>query len=821
MKFIKIISSLLLIVTFAQAQTDINKFKIYGHVSDILTKESLIKATLTLKEHTSKKIINSQSDLLGNFTFNKLPKGNYTLTANYVGHNAFSRPNILIDGNKEEVFVGELFLESNLLMLKDVMVTGSKLVIENRIDKLVYNAALDVTSQTGVATDILKKVPQVTVDASGNVELRGNSSIKFLINGKPSAIFGNSVADALQSIPAAQIQSIEVITSPGAKYEATGTGGIINIILKKSDVEGINGNINFTAGTRLENGALNFAWRHKNLSLSTYFGLTEQLKTSTQNLSNRISNQASSQNTLIQDGNSDLSRNSARAGLGFDWNVTKKDHFGLSFSYNDFGNNNSGLIQQQSYMVNPSGAISNQINSIRNATSNFSVQSFDWNLDFKRKFNNDKHELDFSYHLSRGKNESYYDQLQKYSVNNELFNGSKSNNPGQDNSSYVSLDYSLPLTKKLIIEAGGRVELNEIISNANVFSFNRGSKVFELDKYQSYQSDYHRKIYAAYLSTSFKVLKFVDVLVGTRIEQTTNKANYSNAQNVNIPGYRNIAPALTLSHSFANEQMIKFAYSYRIERPDYRDLNPFMNLSDPHNITTGNPQLAAELGNKFEMGYSKTFNKGNSINVAAFYDHNNPDIKPYTQYFATYMIGDTTYSDVNLTTRKNISSEFKSGINLSGSFLFFDKITVRPNALIYDRQTINYFAFPAKVNGIECRVNMNASCQINKSFIAEAFYSYNSGLRWQGHQPSFASYTMAIKKIWFNNKASLGLVAVNAFNRNLNQLADTYGENYTQTSIKKIPYRSFGVSLAYKFGKLKFNQPKQEDNFLLKPPIEN
>jgi outer membrane receptor protein involved in Fe transport len=114
--------------------------------------------------------------------------------------------------------------------MNEVTVTGTKATIENQIDKMVYNPGNDLTAQGGVAIDVLKKVPMVSVDIDGNVELMGNSNVRFLINGKPSSIFGASITDALQSIPASQIKSIDVITSPGAKYDATGTGGIINIV---------------------------------------------------------------------------------------------------------------------------------------------------------------------------------------------------------------------------------------------------------------------------------------------------------------------------------------------------------------------------------------------------------------------------------------------------------------------------------------------------------------------------------------------------------------------------------------------------------------
>ena len=138
-----------------------------------------------------------------------------------------------------------------------------------------------ITSQSGVATDILKKVPQVSVDIDGNVELAGSSSIRFLIDGKPSSAFGNNITDVLQSIPASQIKSIEVVTNPGAKYDAQGLGGIINIILKKNTAKGVNGNISLTAGTRQQNGSFNFNARNKNFGINAYVSGNARLNSKT------------------------------------------------------------------------------------------------------------------------------------------------------------------------------------------------------------------------------------------------------------------------------------------------------------------------------------------------------------------------------------------------------------------------------------------------------------------------------------------------------------------------------------------------------------
>jgi ferric enterobactin receptor len=824
MKFIYVLFLFIILVSGSLAQTSAKpgSYKVSGRVIDAVTHQALENASVSLIEKSSQKVKSMKPDQAGYFSFSQVDAGNYSVLVNYIGYEGYNNPNVVVNDNTKDVSLGEINLKEVQKVFNEVVITGSKPIVENRIDKMVYNADQDITSQGGVATDILKKIPQVTVDALGNVELRGNPSIRFLIDGNPSGIFGNSIADALQSIPASQIKSIEVITSPGAKYDATGTGGIINIILKKSKVQGVSGNVNLTAGTRLESGSMNLAWKHNNMSLSSYFGGTDQLKSNTKNSINRTSDnsQVGTTDNLIQNGNSDLTRNGARAGIGFDWDLTNKDYIGAAVSYNGFGYANSGLMNQLSTTSRSSGILS-QIASLRNASSKFDVHTIEGSVNYKRKFKQDKHELNIVYNVSRGQNNSYYNQTQFYTPTDPIFGGSTSNNPGRDNSSVLSADYSLPLSKAFLLETGGRFEADNIVSDAAVFTYSPNTQTFEFDNGQSYTSDYHRKITAGYLSGSFKAFNYLDIIAGARLEHTDNHANYSNAPGTQLPSYNNFAPALTISHNFPNEQSLKFAYSYRIERPDYRDLNPFVNLADPHNIITGNPQLSAEIGRNYELGYSKTFTNGNTLNFTAYYSRNSPDIKSYTEYFPVYKIGDSTYQDVNLTMRKNISSEVKTGINLSGSVLLGDKITIRSSILAYDRKTVNNYAVPSVLDGIEYRLSMNCSYLINKSWVAEAFGNYNSGAKWQGTQPSFTSYTVAIKKQLFNNKASLGLVAVNAINKYLDQQSYVYAQNFNQLTIKRIPYRSFGINLAYKFGKLKFNKSKEADNYLLKPPVEN
>lgn len=246
-----------------------NKINVTGTIMDAIQNTPVDYCSVSLIDQQTGKIIDGViSNSKGVFTLVVNKPGNYKIKAEFIAYHTFTKDSIRI--NKTNLNLGTLLLQPSAVNMNEVTVTGTKAVIENQIDKMVYNPGNDLTTQGGVAIDILKKVPMVSVDINGNVELMGSSNVRFLINGKPSSIFGASITDALQSIPASQIKSIDVITSPGAKYDATGTGGIINIVLKENEIQGINGNVNLSAGTRFENGSFTLNARKGNFGVGTF-----------------------------------------------------------------------------------------------------------------------------------------------------------------------------------------------------------------------------------------------------------------------------------------------------------------------------------------------------------------------------------------------------------------------------------------------------------------------------------------------------------------------------------------------------------------------
>lgn len=816
--------SMVLMVCFAYSQKPAGSFKILGRITDSASKKSIDYATITVfLGNNSKPINGTTSNEKGNFAVENLASGIYKVVVDFIGYRSKTIDNITVDGKNQNRTLGDISLAAISQTLQSVTVTARSGLIENKIDKMVYNAEKDITSQGGVATDVLKKIPQVSVDVDGNVELQGNSNVRFLIDGKPSTVFGNNLADALQSLPASQIKSVEVITSPGAKYDAEGTGGIINIILKKTTISGINGSINLSGGSRLQNGSLNLNARKGKFGMHGFFTGNGQVKSRTFNELDRntVDTFSKTNSRLLQNGNNSFTRYGYETGIGFDWDLTKKDNFSGSFGYDYFGNKSQGSTYQEQ-LTNSlgSGNVISDINNIRNSQNRSHNGSTDWSLNYKRKFKEDQ-ELSVEYNTSVSNNLSNYTQYQFFSANDSIFSGLKSSNPGRELERNIQIDYTQPLTEKSNIEIGVKNNRRSFSSNSDVLTLNPVSKEYIPDTRQSYSLNYSRDVYAAYTSVGFSLFNFLDVKAGARYERTSTSADYSNASKVNIPAYNSFVPSLFLSHKIDDQQVLKLSYSKRIQRPGYRALNPFINAIDPKNITTGNPDLKPEIADNFEAGYSTSFENGGSINVSLFYRRNSQDIQPYIVYYPEFLVGDSIYKNVSVSTSENIGLEKNAGINFYGQVPLTSKLNLRSNLSAFHRDIINRFVPGNTTTSFNYRFNLNATYQVTKDLTAEFFGNFSSAHNEaQGKMPSFTTYNFAFRKMVLKKKGSIGFTTTNPFNKYVNQLTELKGPNFTVSSLRRIPFRSFGISFMYKFGKLEFKKDVEEDK---EPnaPIEN
>src|SRR6185437_14064896 len=348
---LSIVLAFLLAAAYGQDKTDqITTGTIVGKLIDSAAHVPLESATITIYATGKTRAIHrTTTDSSGEFGFTGIRPGSYTVVIEFVGFRTINVRNILLSQNQDIVNLGRIHAMHKSAAMESVVVTAPPKLIDNKIDRLVFNAERDLTSQTGVATDLLQKVPQVSVDVDGNVELQGSSNILFLINGKPSTIFGSNITDVLQAIPASEIKSIEVITNPGAKYDANAAGGIINIILKHNLAQGINGDLSLTTGTIVQNGSFNLNVRKGKFGANAFFNGNARLST-----------------TLLT--------SSVRT-------ITDKNSLSGGLSYHNFGNRSNGYVNQLQQTQTTVGGAYVDTSSMNRINSGFTQYSFDPSLD--------------------------------------------------------------------------------------------------------------------------------------------------------------------------------------------------------------------------------------------------------------------------------------------------------------------------------------------------------------------------------------------------------------------------------------------------------
>jgi ferric enterobactin receptor len=525
---------------------------------------------------------------------------------------------------------------------------------------------------------------------------------------------------------------------------------------------------------------------------------------------------------LHQDGINRFQRSGYQTGLGFDWDINELNSFSGSVSYNDFGNTGTTTTNQLQNTKDQNGNSISDVQTIINADNAFDFHNLDASLNYKRKFAKEDQELEIDVSSSFGNRNSTNNNYQFSFPQHSLYYSTKGKNPGQENETEIKVDYTQPIKKEVKLGVGSKVSFYDISSNSQVTKLDASTQ-YSTDPYLSNSLNYHQRVYAVYAEINFPVFTLFDAKIGERYERTEINSFYSNAQNqATIPGYNTFVPSIFFSKKLGENGQLKLSYSKRIERPDYRDLNPFINTSDPKNLSTGNSNLKPEIGNRYELGYSTDIKKVGSLMFSLFYRMNDHDIQPFIVYYPSFVVGDTTYTNVALSTRENIGRENNSGVNLFGDFKFISKLNLRTNISVYHRHIINAIDPGYNSTGFIYRFNLNASYQVSNTIATEFFGNFNSKRREaQGTYPSFTSYNLAVRKQFWNKKGSLALTANNPFKKDVDQKTSVKGPNFQLNSLRSIPFRSFGINFTWKFGKLEFKKDKEKVNDNLNAPADN
>lgn len=773
--------------------------RISGELVDSLSGVPVEFATLVLiQPATQKEVGGVVSDEKGHFRFTSVPVGTYEVHITFIGYERKVLSGVALLPEKPDRDLGTVYLVSEQIQLEAVTVTGEASIIENRIDKLVYNAEKDVTVSGGDAAEVLRRVPLLAVDMDGNVSLRGSSNIQVLINGRPSGIFANNIADGLKTIPADQIKSVEVITTPSAKYDGEGSAGIINIITKKKSVEGFSGSVNASAGTRQNSANLNLNVARGRLGFNTNgnifyvwprVGTTEFYRSDITPEGERI---------LEQSGESESTVLGYNGGASLYYDLNAYHGFSSSFRYNGFRLSQDGFTD--AFLTD---SILREYTR-DNTTSNLNG-GFDWTTDYRRTFKQPEREWTIAFQITNNFNnrEALINQLDILGNAPELIFREDNENSGQNYEYVLQTDYVHPFSPKIKLEAGAKEVLRNIFSDYRFQTFDEGLNDFVTDPARTDIFNYTQSVTAGYVSLNIKLGEKYGAVIGARYEYTAIRGSYDSERDDFTFQYGNLLPSVILNRTLSNFSSLKLSYTQRIQRPSLFFINPYADLSDPFNITVGNPYLEPEVSHQTELAYN-TYVKGISLNGALFYKYTEDIIENFLevtgegQSFSTYLnIGNNHSVGFNFFASANL----KERLSLRGGFNLSTYNTVSTTAGIdLENQAL---LFNGNIGG-------TLSLGEKKAWKVETFGFYRARRRsLQGYLPTFSLLTLGFQREFMEKKASLGVRIVEPFFANKSFPSQLEGENFFQESNYSIPFRSYGANFVYRFGKTEFRNQRR------------
>jgi outer membrane receptor for ferrienterochelin and colicin len=777
------------------AQTPQGDGKISGLILDKDSQEPIPYATVALILPASDKPVDGTvADDKGKFQLKNIAAGTYKLTISFIGYEAFEMKEVEISEKDNNLDLGKLFLTSSTQQLEEVVVQAQRELIEEKVDRTVYNAENDKTTQGGDATDVLKRVPMLSVDMDGNVYMRGSQNVRVLIDNKPSTITASNLADALRQIPADQIKSVEVITSPSARYDAEGTGGIINIITKKNRLQGGTLSVNTSAGNRGSNLGLNGSYRQGKLGVSLGgFGRAgynilgsfenEQLSRGENDEQIRTLQSADTRNQMMM----------GRYTLGLDYDINKKNWLSASLQFGmfNFRNAQDGMLTQ-TFVNNTLQSSNSRDVSMVNLSENM-----DLSLTYVHTYDKPKQELSVMALYSRNNrtNDFINDLLNEGDEN--AIDRFKNENLSYNQEMTLQLDYVTPIGKNQMLEFGGKEILRNVSSDFQFFVANGSDGEYNPISSSNLSNvfNYDQNVMAGYVSYTLNLNKY-SIKPGLRYEYTTIQANFQDEVDVEIPSYGVLVPSLNLSRKLENGNMIKAAYNRRIQRPSLQFLNPSLQAANPLNITQGNPELQPEFTNNFELSYS-TFFKGTSLNFSAFMRDTEGAIQPIRS-----LLG----QDTLFTTYENIGSEDAYGLSVFANVNISNKFSLNGGTDIYYAVLDNNVSNPlyqASNSGWVISGRLFGNYNFTDKWGLQLFSFYRGRqVQLQGSQGGFGIYSLSLKRDFADDKGSIGFGAENFFTTEFKMRNEITSPLITQRSVTGMRNTSFKINFSYRIGKL-------------------
>ncbi|MBN8687865.1 MAG: TonB-dependent receptor [Chitinophagales bacterium] len=590
---------------FSQAQPAAGKVK--GTVTDGSAK-ILESATITLCRVADSSVAKiSVADKTGKFEFEGIPDGRYFVRISATGHQKGFSEVFDISASNSLVQLKNIDLVPLVKSMDGITVTSRKPLIEQKIDRTIVNVEAAVSNVGTSALEVLEKSPGISVDKDGNISLKGKQGVQVYIDGRPSYLSGNDLANYLRGLSSSQLEQIEIMTNPPAKYEAAGNSGIINIKTKKSRQFGYNGSLSSTWNQghyARFNESLNFNYRKNKVNVFSTLGYNKRRNFQRLDIQRKFLEATTKEVKSHYDQASQMHDDGEtfNGKIGIDYSPTKRTTLGAVvngfFNPNTFGNGSNVMI------ADPYNVLLSR--TVARSSNDKEWKNFSTNLNFRHVFDTTGKELtaDADYLTYRSSNtqeliNAYYDALGMPTVKADTLLG----NLPQDIHIYsAKMDYVHPLKKGAKFEAGFKTSFVNTDNNAVYDSLNYGVLVRDVGR--SNHFIYKENVNAAYVNYSRPLSKKMTAQFGLRLENTNAKGNQVTTGDVFSRHYTQLFPTAFLQYTATDKHTFGLNYGRRIERPDYADLNPFIMFLDKYTFEQGNPNLQPQFAHNVELSHT-------------------------------------------------------------------------------------------------------------------------------------------------------------------------------------------------------------------------
>lgn len=796
--FLLALAFLLPTLGFAQATTGAD-VQVKGQIKDSINNEAISYATVRVVEKIKPSIAVKAlaTDEAGKFRFALNKHTDYILSINYVGKKALVK-NFTI-ANNNAVDLGVLLMASDANVLKEVVVAAQKPIVKIDLDKITYSMEDDPDSKTNTVLEMLKKVPMVTVDGEDKIELKGSTSFKIYMNGKPSNMISSNPKEILKSMPANTVKDIEVITDPGAKYDAEGLAGIINIItVKNTSMGGYTASANSRVDSRGGGGVGAYvSFKSGKFGFTGNYNISKYKEPKGSSWSYREAKNQTMDKYLDQTGYNKYDGTWQYGSGEFSYEIDTLNLINLG--YNGYlGDNDNGSFADV-VMKNIDKQDVYSYNRESRSKSDFGGPTI--NLDYQKTSAKLKDRLlTASYRYSFSPNNSESQSSYKNLVENiprpdatslNLIDNKQFTDASMKGHTF-QLDYTTPYKKIHTFEAGLKyvLQFNESTSGRQFFKDNAWVSVPDPanDRFKHQTS-----IPSAYAGYNVKYKNY-GFKAGLRFEGTYIDAKFPLAVVNNFKSdYSNLVPSVTFTYQLKPTQTIRLGYNQRIQRPGIWQLNPYVNTTDPTNISYGNTNLNAAKSHNFNLNYSYFKPKFN-LNASLSYDYVSNSIERYR--ILKDDVFENTYGNIGKKNNYNLfayfswspSTKFRLSSNLSGGYVDLKSTD------IIERSN----------HGFTGRGFVNAQLTLPKAYKVGVYGGTGSApISLQDNGKSYSFHGMSLSKSFLKEKLDLRLSVNNPFKR-----WETWGTTDDNTSYlskmgSNYEIRQISFSVSYRFGEMK------------------